>query len=87
VSWISHDIETVWEYCNLSDRERKVINKLLDAGKNGFIGGLTNRKYASITKTSRAPATRELNHLLELGIIKINNGKGRSVSYDLSDFG
>jgi len=67
----------------LTDRQRKVINKLLDAGKDGFTGGLTNRKYAAITGISRATATRELQHLLELGVIKANAGKGRSASYDL----
>lgn len=67
----------------LSERQRKVINKLLDAGKGGFEGGLTNRKYASITKVSRATATRELQYLLDIDILKRNPGKGRSVSYDL----
>lgn len=67
----------------LSDRQRKVINKLLDAGKGGFTGGLANRKYAAITGVSRATATRELQRLLEVGVIKANAGKGRSASYDL----
>jgi len=61
-----------------------VVNKLLDAGKGEFEGGLTNRKYASMTKVSRATATRELQYLLEVGVIKRNPGKGRSVSYDLA---
>jgi Fic family protein len=69
----------------LSVRQRKVINKLLDAGKGGFIGGLTNRKYASMAKVSRATATRELQYLLDIGVIKRNPGKGRSVSYDLTE--
>lgn len=67
----------------LTDRQRKVLNKLLDAGKGNFAGGLTNRKYAATTRISRATATRELQHLLDTGIIKRNPGKGRSVSYDL----
>jgi len=67
----------------LTDRQRKVINRLLDSGRNGFEGGLTNRKYASMTKVSRATATRELQYLQGLGLIKANPGKGRSASYDL----
>ena len=67
----------------LSVRQRKVINKLLDAGNEEFSGELTNRKYASIAKVSRATATRELQYLLDVGIIKRNPGKGRSVSYDV----
>jgi Fic family protein len=67
----------------LNDRNKKVINKLLDAGKNGFEGGMTNKKYASITGISRATATRELQYLVEINILKQNDGKGRSVSYDI----
>ena len=67
----------------LTDRQRKVINKLLDAGEGNFAGGLTNRKYASLAKVSRATATRELQYLLDIGVLKRNPGKGRSASYDL----
>jgi len=75
----SHHAQT-----ELSARQRKVINKLLDAGKEGFTGGLTNWKYASIAGVSRATATRELQYLLEVGALVRNPGKGRSVSYDLT---
>ena len=67
----------------LSHRQRKVINRLLDAGRGGFEGGLTNRKYASMAEVSRATATRELQNLQDLGFIRANPGKGRSASYDL----
>lgn len=68
----------------LSDRQRKVINRMLDYGRGGFEGGMTTRKYVSLADVSRATALRELNQLLDLGIIKQNPGKGRSVSYDLA---
>ena len=68
---------------SLNERQRKVVNKLLDAGPGGFEGGLTTRKYASMTKVSKPTAFREINRLLELGIIHHNQGGGRSVSYDL----
>jgi Fic family protein len=68
----------------LSDRQRKVINQMLDFGQGGFDGAMTTRKYVSLANVSRATAFRELNHLLELGIIKQNQGGGRSVSYDLT---
>jgi len=67
----------------LNDRQRKVVNKLLDAGRGAFEGGLTTRKYSAMTGVSKITAFRELNRLLELGLIKQNPGKGRSVSYDL----
>jgi Fic family protein len=66
----------------LSERQKKVINRLLDAGKGGFEGGLTNRKYASLTDVSRATAFRELEALREMGVI-CQCGSGRSVRYEL----
>ncbi|MDT8272222.1 MAG: Fic family protein [Desulfomonilia bacterium] len=68
---------------SLNDRQIKVINKLLDAGPDGFEGGLTTRKYASLTNVSKPTAFREISRLLELGIVRQNPGKGRSASYDL----
>lgn len=68
---------------NLNDRQRKVINRLFEAGPVGFEGGMTNRKYASMTHVSRATAQRELADLVEKGIFVINPGGGRSSSYSL----
>lgn len=67
--------------CPLSERQRKVVNRLLDAGPSGFEGGLTTRKYASLAGVSRATAFREIAYLLEMGIIRPNAGGGRSASY------
>ena len=68
----------------LSERKCKVINRMLDAGKGGFDGGLTTRKYVSLTDVSRATAFREMEQLVALGILKQNPGRGRSASYDLN---
>ncbi len=68
---------------SLSERQRKVINRLLDAGPDGFEGGLTNRKYLGMTKTSRATAYREMDYLVSKGILRPRAGKGRSAAYDL----
>ena len=67
-----------------SERQRKVINRLLDAGSGGFEGGLTTRKYVSIAGVSRATAFREMDQFMRLGILKQNPGRGRSASYDLN---
>jgi Fic family protein len=70
----------------LSERQRKVINRLLDAGIGGFEGGLTTRKYISLANVSRATAFREIVQLLEWGMIRQNPGggrAGRNVSYDI----
>jgi Fic family protein len=76
--WKSHAEDS------LTERQRKVINRLLDAGQGGFAGGLTTRKYVSLVKVSRATAFREIDHLMKLGIIKQNPGRGRSASYELN---
>jgi Fic family protein len=83
---VSVDKARFWEIMadtSLNDRQRKVVNRLLDAGQGGFEGGLTNRKYRGMTKTSRETAKRDIANLVGLGILKKNSGKGRSVSYDL----
>jgi Fic family protein len=68
---------------DLNKNQRKVINRLLEAEPEGFEGGLTTRKYVSMTKTSRATAFRDINDMLEKKILISNKGKGRSVSYRL----
>jgi hypothetical protein len=68
----------------LSERQRKVINRLLDAGKDGFEGGLTTRKFVSLAGVSRATAFREMDQLVKSGILKQNPGRGRNASYDLN---
>lgn len=68
----------------MNQRQRKVVNRLLDAGKGGFQGGLTTRKYVSMAKVSRATAFREISDLVESGVLLQNRAGGRSVSYDLN---
>ncbi len=66
-----------------SNRQTKVINRLLDAGPNGFEGGLKNKKFMGIAHTSRATAQRELADLVQKGVLIRLPGGGRSASYDL----
>ena len=76
---------TFWQRHSQSDlnaRQRKVVNRLLDAGKGGFQGGLTTRKYVAMAKVSRATAFREISELLEKGLLTQNPARGRSVSYE-----
>ena len=68
---------------DLNERQKKVINRILDAGAGNFIGGLTTRKYVGIVKTSRATAFREISDMLNKKILRQLSGKGRSVHYDL----
>lgn len=67
----------------LNERQKKVLNRMLDAGPGGFEGGLTTRKYVSIAKVSRATAFREIADMLDKKILRQLPGKGRSVHYDL----
>jgi Fic family protein len=66
----------------LNNRQRKALNSMLDAGADGFIGGMTNRKYANMTKTSTATAQRDLADLVQLGCLEAT-GAGRSARYVL----
>jgi Fic family protein len=68
----------------INERQKKVIKVLLEAEPSGFIGGLTNRKYVSIAKTSRATALREINDLLQKKILCQLAGEGRNIKYEIS---
>lgn len=73
-----------FQMAQINSRQRKVINVLLDAGKDNFEGGLTTRKYVGLTKVSRATAGREILDLLEKKMLTKNQASGRSASYDLN---
>ncbi len=67
----------------LNERETKAIRKMMEYGKDGFEGGMTARKYISINKTTKPTATRDLQHLTEIGAFE-RQGLGRGVSYKLN---
>jgi len=67
----------------LNERQRKVVNKILEAGPGRFEGGLTLRKYVSIVGTSRATAFRDIEDLVEKGLL-VAAGTGRGTRYDLA---
>jgi len=67
----------------MNKRQIKIINRMLDAGKDGFEGGMTAKKYISIAKTTKATATRDLQELVELDILQ-QNLAGRSTNYTLN---
>lgn len=68
----------------LNERQRKVINKMLEAGAGRFEGGLTQRKYVAINSASRATASRDISDLINKGVLVTGEGAGRSTYYDLS---
>ena len=56
---------------------------MLREGIDGFKGGLSAEKYISITKTSRATATRDLQDLVEKGALT-KTGELRHTRYHLN---
>ena len=61
----------------LNPRQSKAMLRVFREGPEGFVGGLNAEKYISITKTSRATATRDLADLLTLkALTKTGSGKG-----------
>lgn len=72
------------EEIELNVRQRKVLKKLLDIYPEDFTGGLTNRKYTVITKTSTETAKRDLKDLVTKGILHYGDAGGRSTYYLLN---
>ncbi len=67
----------------LNERQLIVVGRMLDVKPEGFVGGMSAKKYMSIAKTSKATATRDLQNLLELEVLKTEGG-GRSTNYILN---
>jgi Fic family protein len=65
----------------LNDRQRPILNVLLD----GFSGKLTTTKWATLAKCSHDTALRDIQQLIELGILQKDPGGGRSTSYSLRE--
>jgi Fic family protein len=63
-------------------RQEKALRRMLEEGSGGFEGGMNARKYVSITQTSKATATRDLQELVALGVFEPVD-KGRSARYIL----
>ena len=72
--WAEH------EPINLNERQKKLINKLLDAGDGGFLGGVNSEKYIKITGASKATATRDLSALVAAGMLFVT-GQGKALRY------
>lgn len=69
----------------LTERQSKVIRRMLEEGPKGFAGGMNAGKYASIGKVSKATATRDLQDLLKMGaIVLFGEAGGRSTKYQVN---
>jgi Fic family protein len=70
----------------LNPRQDKAIARLFREGIDGFKGGLSAENYISITGTSRATATRDLQDLVEKGALN-RTGSLRHTRYWLAFLG
>jgi Fic family protein len=74
----------LWERVNrrpVNERQRLVINRLLA----DFQGFLTTSKYAKLARCSTDTALRDIQELMDRGILVQNTGRGRSTSYRLAE--
>lgn len=65
---------------HINERQRLMLAKLLD----GFEGKLTSTKWAKLTKSSQDTAYRDIQALMEHGLLVKDAGGGRSTSYSLA---
>lgn len=65
---------------SLHERQRAMINKLME----GFDGKLTSAKWAKMTKTSTDTALRDIQNLIDKGLLLREESGGRSTSYRLN---
>ena len=63
----------------MKQRQNQVLNSVLD----GMEDKLTNARWASIGKCSADTALRDINDLLERGVLRRLEGGGRSTGYAL----
>jgi len=64
---------------DINDRQRLILNQLLD----GFEGKLTSSKWAKLAKCSQDTAQRDMQTLIDQGILIKDAAGGRSTSYSL----
>jgi len=62
-------------------RQKNILNKLLEE----FTGSLTTSKWAKITKCSQDTALRDIQDLINKGILIKSQSGGRSTKYELKD--
>lgn len=67
----------------MNDRQARLVARVFAEGRAGFSGGITTKKYETITKSSNRTASRDLSDLVQKGIIVALPGGGRTSRYAL----
>jgi len=75
--WLKHS------KININDRQRKILNMLMD----DFEGVLNTTKWAKIGKCSQDTALRDIQDLIEKGILIKSEQGGRSTNYEMKSNG
>jgi Fic family protein len=75
--WLKHS------KININDRQRKILNMLMD----DFEGVLNTTKWAKIGKCSQDTALRDIQDLIEKGIMIKSEQGGRSTNYEMKSNG
>jgi Fic family protein len=65
---------------DINGRQRTMLNRLLD----GFEGKLTTTKWAKLTSCSHDTALRDIQDLIDKGVLQQDAAGGRSTSYSLT---
>lgn len=69
------------ERLSINERQRALLNRMLD----GLIGKLTTQKWATLAKCSHDTALRDIQGLIDQGLLTKDEGGGRSTSYSLNE--
>ncbi|WP_073101870.1 Fic family protein [Pollutimonas bauzanensis] len=65
----------------MNERQIKVLDRLLD----GFEGKLTTSKWAALAKCSTDTALRDVNELVQRGVLQKSAASGRSTNYEINN--
>ena len=67
----------------LNERQLRIVHRMFEEGTKGFEGGMSTKKYISITHTSKATATRDLKDMVEKEAFD-SFGSGRNTRYQIN---
>lgn len=68
-----------YRFVSMNERQIRIVNMLWD----GFDGKLTSSKWGKITKCSADTALRDIQDLINKGVLRKTNERGRSTNYEL----
>lgn len=84
VDWLIANTQ-LWDRLRgrLNTRQEKALSRLMSAGVEGFVGGLSAGKYMNLTGAPAATARRDLAQLVELGALR-RTGQFKATRYWLA---